>query len=86
MTWDGIYNALRDFIYNYTELAIWLGLLLLAVTLFWMMVYSISVRRNVTIIAILVALIVGAAVKYGYIEWPFPVEPTVQEEPLEQAN
>jgi hypothetical protein len=75
MTWDGVYSALRDFIYNYTELAIWLGLGLLALTLFWLMVYSISVRRNMTIIIILAGIAVWAGFEYGFLEWPTAVPP-----------
>jgi hypothetical protein len=78
MSWDSVYNTFRDFIYNYTELAIWIGLLLLVITLFWMMVYSISFRRNMTVILILAALAVWGAVEYGLIEWPAPATENAQ--------
>jgi hypothetical protein len=65
MTWNDVQSALHDFIYNHTELAIWIGLVILVVALFWMMVYSITLRRNITIILILAAIIVWAAVQYG---------------------
>ncbi len=84
MTWDDVYNALRDFVYNYTELAIWIGLLLLGITLFWMMVYSIPVRRNMTIILVLAGLIAWAGFEYGYLEWPEPARYPVESPPGER--
>lgn len=93
MTLDDINNALRDFIYNHTELAIWIGLIVLVIALFWMMVYSITVRRNLTIILVIAAVIVWAAFEYGYLEWPdtttverVPAEPSPAPAPAEQPE
>jgi type IV secretory pathway VirB6-like protein len=67
MTWDDVYNSARDFIYNYTELAIWLGLLLLLIILFWMMMYFIAVRRFIAVMVVMGAVLVWALLEYGYI-------------------
>src|SRR5690606_13611949 len=93
MTLDDINNALRDFIYNHTELAIWIGLIVLVIALFWMMVYSITVRRHLTIILVIAGRMVWADCEYGYFEWPVrttvervPAEPPPAPAPAEQPE
>ncbi len=67
LTWDKIYNTIRDFFYNHTEIAIWTFLVLLVVVLFWLMVYSVAVRKFMTIVLIVAALVAYGLYYYGYL-------------------
>lgn len=60
MTYDEIMNKLDYYIYNHTELVIWLTLALLAVIVVWWSINSISFRYTIGIIALMTALALWA--------------------------
>jgi hypothetical protein len=70
LTWDNIRNTLRDFIYNHTEIAIWTFIVLLAVVLFWLMVYSVAVRRFMTVVLLVTAIVAYGLYYYGFFTPP----------------
>lgn len=65
LTWNDIYNAGRDFLYNYTELAIWLGIGFLIFILFWLLAYSFEARRMFVIVMLLLVGLSYALYYFG---------------------
>lgn len=66
LSWGDIFGATHDFIYNHTELAIWLGLSLLLIIVFALLVYSIAFRRFLAIVLLFAGLAVYGLHYFGY--------------------
>ncbi|MDX2264543.1 MAG: hypothetical protein NW215_06200 [Hyphomicrobiales bacterium] len=64
MTYDQIVERLTYYVYNHTELVIWISLITLVVIVVWGAIYSISFRYTIAVIAILTAAALWALDRY----------------------
>jgi len=68
LTWADVYGVWHDFVYNHTELAIWLGVSLVTFIMFWFVVYSTTMQRLIVIVFVILAVTYGLNL-YGYIDF-----------------
>lgn len=66
MSYDEIVSKFNYYLYNHTELVIWLCLIFLIVVIVWGAIYSISFRYTVSIIALMTAVSLWAINRYYF--------------------